>query len=487
MRASVPACLLAWLVLIGPAIAGNFPVLGKDGLHEVQRFEDHSEALAHWAALGIRHGVLMNVDAHDDLRRIPEAKIERLRRLYQDRDIPLLKDARSGSKAFLYHIGNFIFAAARLGIIDRVYWVIPFPYFTEPDPEKALRGFLREYAFPEEDIRTFHLEDGVFSGRFQGVPLRICRVGALPQIRDPLILSVDVDFFPPFAKAGDMDLAEGVSTFFRTLFQKAYRIEDAFIAYSVNGGYLSPLHRWVGDLCGEFLERPERVQAPLPEVFEWKQQADRLYEQTLAKSLYEKTVAGLERFPDDAGLQLYAAFACYGLGETGRAYHYAKAACLQHSGYCQGLADIGQCFLDQGRVEEALPFFETAYSLSPGMNYRLKNLADALEAAGRFREARRYYEIHEARNGAFPAAFRVGGIHLRLGEETLALQAFQRGVRAVARNPYAEVRCPEDGDAVRRAAGFFEARGRAESASTLRGHPLLAPVFESPEGGKRSP
>ncbi len=472
-------CISVLIFFCAAKVEAGAPVLGKDSLPVVHLFEEHSEALAHWASRGIRGAVLVNIDAHDDMRLIPKVKIEKLRRIYRGKEWDLMSDTRSGSEASLYHIGNFIFAAARLGIVDRVYWVIPFPYFSESNPENALREFLRGYAFPEEDIRTFRLEHGRFQGRFQGVPLIICEAAALPDVTSPLILSVDVDFFPPFARAAGIELSAAVYSVFGELFQKEYRIQDSFVAYSVYGGYLSPLHRWVGDLCVEVMEQPELLQGPLPKSFELQQLADRLYEEDSAEALLETAVAGLDSFPGDPCLKLYAAFASFGAGDTAQAYHYAKRACLEEPGYCPGLADIGQCLIDQGLVEESIPFFETAYSLQPEMNYRLKNLADALETAGRPREALRYHEIHEARNGAFPAAFRIGGIHLDLEEEDKATQALWRGIAAVENDPYIEVRCPEDAAALRKAVVFFEERGMVETSAVLKRHPFLRDVFAS--------
>jgi tetratricopeptide (TPR) repeat protein len=479
-------CVLFLVVLFAATAKAGAPALGRDAL-EVHRFEDHNEALAHWARQGIRDAVLVNLDAHDDMRVIPDSRISLLRLLYEQDAADLLSHARTGGESSLYHVGNFIYAASRLGIVGKVFWVIPFSYFEEPDPDVALREFLRRYAFPEEDIRSFHLKDGLFQGLFQGIPLVICDVHALPEVDSPLILSVDVDFFPPFARARGMDLTTAVYSVVGELFKKEYRVKDAFVAYSVNGGYLSPLHRWAGDLCRGLLEQPERIRVPPSSRFHWKQRAETLYEEDKAEALLNVSLNALERLPGDPGLKLYAAFGSLGLGDTDRAYFHAKTACLEDSGYCAGLADIGQCLIDQGRLDEALPFFEAAYSLQPDMNYRLKNLADALEEAGRKREALRYHEINEARNGVFPAAFRIGCIHLDLEERDSAARAFRRGIAAVKDDPYIEARYRNDAEALRRAAVFFEKSGMHETASALKNHPVLGEVFVSGEMDEHSP
>ncbi|HEY6838817.1 MAG TPA: hypothetical protein VI389_08755, partial [Geobacteraceae bacterium] len=51
--------------------AGCWPVLGSQSFAEVAIVEDHRVALEHWAERGIRNAVLVNMDAHDDMRRVP--------------------------------------------------------------------------------------------------------------------------------------------------------------------------------------------------------------------------------------------------------------------------------------------------------------------------------------------------------------------------------------------------------------------------------
>ena len=61
--------------------------------------------------------------------------------------------------------------------------------------------------------------------------------------------------------------------------------------------------------------------------------------------------------------------------------------------------DSGQCLLDQGRLDDALRFFELGYALHPGMDYRQLNLARALYGAGRAEEAALYAGLYAKRHG----------------------------------------------------------------------------------------
>ena len=70
-------CLLALLfclVVLLPLYvhAQEYPVFGQDHIEGAGLLEDHSEALVRWARLGLKDAVLINIDAHDDLRRIAE-------------------------------------------------------------------------------------------------------------------------------------------------------------------------------------------------------------------------------------------------------------------------------------------------------------------------------------------------------------------------------------------------------------------------------
>ncbi|MGD2126058.1 MAG: tetratricopeptide repeat protein [Desulfobacteraceae bacterium] len=461
-----------------PANPGaRYPILGSDVIEGVAILEDHSEALVHWAKKGIKDAVLFNIDAHDDRRWISDEKIETLKALYNRQDWTALRNVDSMGDKSLYHVGNFIYAAARLGIIKEIYWMIPFSYFSQKEIEDRLREFLRLYNFSEEDIRTFRREGACFRGRTLGIPMTVFGLEYIPAIAKPIILSIDMDFFPPMVQAYGFDKTTAIRNLFKALYQKKYAIQHALIAYSVKGGYVSVVNRWIGEACLEVLKNPGMVYDNPPKLWMARQHGDNYYEENNASALLNHSISHLENYEEDPSLVLYAGFAYLGMGNVKQAFNFAKKACLIHSGYCYGLADMGQCLLDTDRLDDAVRFFECVYTLSPGMTFRQANYADALKKAGRYREALLYFERYRSRHGSFPVEFLIGETFLLMGDASSAMAHFERGTRYLDNDPYASVKNQKVADAILRAIAFYEQKGFRGRARALKEHPKLKTIF----------
>ncbi|MEA3428866.1 MAG: hypothetical protein U9Q84_06610, partial [Thermodesulfobacteriota bacterium] len=471
------------LLLSFSAHAGNFPVFGRDQVEGTCLLEDHSEALLRWSRQGVENAVLINIDAHDDLRWIAPEKIETLKRLVQKKDWKSIEMSDSGGDDGLYHPGSFIYAACKLGMISRVYWVIPFSYFQVPEVTKALNRFLAAYGFDKRSINTFSLHNGCYQGVCEGISLTICGVENLPQIDEPVILSIDADFFPPFAHWYGRDILTAMSEFFFEIAQKQYRIRDAFVACSVNGGFLSANRRWIAGHCMEILEQPQRISGPYPEEWLVHNLADTYYVGGSADALLDLTRRFNRRYPQDLCLMSYRVFALQATGNNRDAYELACTLGSIDKRYAFILADLGQGLIDQGNLDAALPCFRAAYQSNPHMNFRQKNLGDALMAAGKYGQAIYYYDIYRQKNGPFPVAFAMGSAACKLGDDFQARTWFEQGVVSLKHVRYQSDFSEIDVTAIRHAATFFRQKKLPDTARIITSHPYLQNVFEQSGNG----
>lgn len=467
--------VLLFLVLLRPpGLQGAaWPILGRDPLGSAALLENHSEALVRWARQGIRDAVLVNIDAHDDLRRISPEKIAALRGLTQKKDWLAVAAADSGGDQGLYHCGSFIYAACRLGMVRRVYWVIPFAYFQGPAPVRTLERFLASYSFAPASIDTFQMRAGVYQGIYHGIPLTLCSAAHLPTIGEPVILSIDADFFPPLARGRGQDVLTAMALFFDRLAEKQYRVRDALVAASINGGYLGVARRWIADHCLTYLARPEVRSRPYPPSWLIRNTADGYYQQDQTRALLDFTAHWCRERPRDSCLMAYRAFAVLAAGDRRGAMALATAVCRDNPRFAYLLADLGQCLLDRGALEAALPFFQKAYQAAPSMNFRQKNLADVLLAAGRYRQALAYYAAYRRLNGTFPAAFLMGFAAEQLGDHRQAGKWYAQGVEALGAQRYFFLNATADGEAVRRAVAYFRHRHDAAAIKIVMAHPRL--------------
>ncbi|MFP4084694.1 MAG: hypothetical protein ACLFP9_05635 [Desulfonatronovibrio sp.] len=156
--------------------------------------EDYSEALVRRAAMDISSAVLINIDAHEDLRWISPEKVEGLQKILEHRNWQALQEADSPGDKGLYHIGSFICAAYHSGIISEIYWIIPFTHFQSPDALTELSRFLDDYGFQRQNIKNFVMDERCFKGLHYGILLIICDIHNLPHIPEGLFWALKLIF-----------------------------------------------------------------------------------------------------------------------------------------------------------------------------------------------------------------------------------------------------------------------------------------------------
>ncbi len=468
------SCLLAFTLLsFSCEKEKNYPILGIDPILNVARYEDHSEALARWAEMGIRNATVINIDTHDDIRRISKNKIKELEDIYMRRDWEALRKADSLSDKSLYNVGNFIFAAAKLGIAKEAYWIIPFAHFANPDIANRLRIFLKTYSFSDKDITTFKLEEGCFRGSTDGIPLSLCGIEALPDIEDPIILSFDLDTMPTAAFEYKMDKTVALQTILDAFFAKQYRVMDAVVAYSVNGGYMRVIERWLGDEAAMVIADPAYRGSQLWNAL---RQADIAYKQRRLGKSMDQLMPQLGRFAQKPSVQTYIAFGSLELDRTDDAYKFAEKACLTDRNYCFGLVELGYEAHQAGK-ENWEKFYRRGYELNPEMNHRLIEYAMALRGQQRFDEALDAFFRHRELNSVFPVEFMIGETYMMMSNAQKALKYYDSARTDLRTNFYAKINHPGEAAAIKSAYVFYLRNGRKDSALELRNNPKLSAAF----------
>jgi tetratricopeptide (TPR) repeat protein len=457
----------------------KYPVLGKEPIEDIALIEDHNEALLHWAKMGIRDAVLINIDTHDDIKRIQPVKLKKLHTIFSKKNWVAMRNSDPPDNN-LISAGNFIFAAAKLGMIKEVYWIIPFKYFSYPDADERLRIFLKSISFPDDDVKTFSINNGCFSGQTSRVPLSLCSIDSLPNLDKPVILSVDADFFPTMASVRSINLLGSVKLSFDALYKKTYKIQNAVVAYSVNGMYTRVFHRWVGDEIVNILENPDVLsRSELPELGLIRQNAEILRINSKPNDILNYLALFQDKYNEEPSILMYSAIAYNEIGKIDMSFEYAEKTCLIDRNYCFILPELGFKLLNDRKLDIAEKFFLRGYALNPDMNYMQINFALYLKKAGRYKEALKYFKIFRKWYDPYPVDFLIGEAYLLLGNDTSAFEYFNSGRIDLTSDPYAFFEGHwEEADAVRLAAKFYEENGYIQYAKELRENPKLKIVFE---------
>ncbi|RJQ43509.1 MAG: hypothetical protein C4538_12075 [Nitrospiraceae bacterium] len=459
------------------------PVLGREPVRNTLVVEDHSQAFAQWAEQGIHNAVLINIDTHDDIRSIPEEKLALLEDLYRRRDWKGFADADSVADDGLYHIGNWIYAGARLSMFKEVYWVIPNNFFSQRDTEEQLRRFLRSVMFSDKDIQTFLFENNRFHGSVNGIPFTVCGLESLPDINSPVLLSIDADFFPVYSDEHRAIYLTALKEMFDALSEKHYHIQGAAISYSVNGDYLQPHLRWVGNTAAMILEKPDLLKGPPPEVLALLQQIDNEYRGVNPDEILRLIQLYTPQFKEPS-LLLYKAYAYMLKGESEKAFDAAMAACNADKLYCTGLSHLGSLYFVKGQCGEAERFFRAGFSAVPDMRNGLYHFAHCLRDLGRPAEALEYYKKDVMLNGSFPTDFLIFETYLKSGRKQEAETALKTAVSGLERNPYAEVVNERAASAIYTAIEYADQGGLIELTEKLRSNSTIRQMFRDYPRGK---
>jgi tetratricopeptide (TPR) repeat protein len=404
--------------------AQSLPVVGIDPVTEITVVEDHSEVLVDWIKKGYRDMVLVNIDQHDDLRLISEARIKRLIALAEGKSRDeIIRAGRMGDRS-LYTLADFIYAAYRLGIVRKLYWVATSGLLEAGDSLEGARMFLRAFGYPEDVISTFQRDGDAVTGSIFGLEVTISSIGNLPAIREPVLLTVDVDYFPNLMlkkKAGEL---QALKNFFSNLKSKKLRVRHLSIAYSVNGAYTPVTDRHIGDELVSLFKAPGILDKSVPSLWEikdrgfgyirggdysaalavfedalvsYKEEDDMLLGKAVSLSLagddrdaFNVIESLIVRAPEYDYVYLYLAKKLDDKGHPERARRYIEAYLKRHPDSYDALMAYGDSFYNAGDDETALRVYA---DISANGEYisPIMYSGDALVHLGRYQEAMNYY------------------------------------------------------------------------------------------------
>lgn len=209
-------------------------------------FEDHDESYFLWREHGKHGKVVLHVDAHFDFA---DEGLDPplLARIASCRSLEDLRALR-GDDPYLWagiHVGNYLYPALHDGTVALIYWVLP-PFL--------IQGSFLDWARKEaanwvdltvEEFKSFTPRGGRIHSTIKGKPVIFSTLESLPSLQgEQLLLDIDVDFF--FSKEDLIWISP--FDFLLSLQKTGASPEMVTIAYSVNGGYTSLEHRYLGDL-----------------------------------------------------------------------------------------------------------------------------------------------------------------------------------------------------------------------------------------------
>ena len=443
-----PRSVMAWTLLTasaavalgcgGPrdeASARGAARVGTDPVPTVHLFENHSGALIAWKKAGVRNRVLVHIDGHSDLDWLPDGTVGRIAAADATglRFLEHHPYAMDGETMRRFGIWNFVYPAARLGIIRTLVWVVPDGTIGDAEDgwrlaREILAGKLEHVGLAE--AAGLQVRDGVVMGEILGVPILVCELADLPSIDEPVLLDLDLDYFTT-SSALTQNVTQqpwiGPDELLDGLHEKGIRTDLATLSLSTIGGYLPPENRWLGRYLTDRLRLQDTGGAAMAEAHRDATASLAAGEPLRAAERFREA---LEASPDDpwGWFCLARSLAAAGLdAEAAEARLRAMTLdpLLGHSSLFEGdrhwlNGDSEEALASYRRYLEELP-------VGPFTAYALRREGSSLMRLRRDDEAIEVYERVVAMAPEHADSFLdLGVLYRERGEIALALEAFGR-------------------------------------------------------------
>lgn len=344
--------------------------VGSEAVPAVRVLENHSSALIAWRSAGVRDRIVVHVDGHADLDWLPDGTIARIAAASPE-ELPGLElhpYAMDGTTLSRFGIWDWLYPAARLGMIRELVWLVPDGTLAGRDD---VVDFVREVIVSKiqmvavDEARTLHASGRTIRGTLLGLPVVVCELADLPQIDEPVLLDVDLDYFTTrSAKTQEVTETPWIrpAKFVEGLAARGLRTDLVTMSLSTMGGYLPPSCRWLGPDLAERLHSPRDVARDADAGQENAEKELLAGRADRAATLYRGLV---ERRPDDATLSygLYRALAAQGRtaeAEAARARAVELDPVLAHDDLFEG----DRRWLNH-RFDESLEFYRRYLEKNP--------------------------------------------------------------------------------------------------------------------------
>jgi tetratricopeptide (TPR) repeat protein len=224
----------------------------------VLTFEEHSSSLVHWWRERTHPRTVIYLDAHLDLQFVNDERLHRLQDCTSAQQVEALGKPHhlQPDGPFSYSLENFLFPAARLGLIDRLVWVAP-PHVQTGYSRDNFDRLCQMDGIRLDELGSFKkAAGGWIEGRMLGLDVALCDYRQLERMPLPAdsLIDIDIDFF--VALPGEEAWVDP-----RAVFEVLRRLPATppfvTIARSVESGFTPLRYRFFADyLAALWEERP---------------------------------------------------------------------------------------------------------------------------------------------------------------------------------------------------------------------------------------
>jgi len=279
--------------------------VGRQPATEVHLHEKNSSALIAWRQKGVRERILVHLDAHPDIDWLPDETIARIAATHAAELADLELDPYSLDEAALdrFSSTNFVYAAARLGIVRKMVWVVPDRTLRDVSSRRRLVLDVvlgRTQMVGEGEAVSFRDDGKRIEGTLLGLPVTICELDDLPDLDEPVLLDIDLAYFTVPSPLSTHVVAipwTRPRSVIERLARHGVRTDLITLSLSTMGGFVPPESRWLARDLKESLGAPSRAEPPGEALRSAAQSAEAAGDAGGATDLYRRILLDREDDP----------------------------------------------------------------------------------------------------------------------------------------------------------------------------------------------
>lgn len=332
-------------------------IFGVDPFPSVISVTSYYDVLSAWMKGGYRKMTVVHAGPRDGMAFIPEARMKEIKELLNNTQ----KEAAGEN---LITADNYLFAAARLGLIQRVLWIIPYSQLAFINAEERIQHFLRDEtsSFRKKDIESMKFRNGCVSGALWNIETHICSPSSMPSLQMPVLMTLNIGFFPPFAAEKGVSNLSAMKEFFDLLAHREIRTDSLHLVSLTD---YAARHAYLQEEALAILKEPALLRKATPALWVLRDQADNMLTGggTWEASLLLDRV--MKEYRDDPYLTIMRETAHAFLSEKSSALTALERLCEEKTVYCRAMTDIGVDLREKGDLSAASGFLEKALTLWP--------------------------------------------------------------------------------------------------------------------------
>jgi len=409
------------------AVSESYPVLGLEPIADSTLVEDPRETLVLWARkVKLRKMTAVHFSGRDGLAGASDDAIRAVRTMIKKGQWTELEKRRNEGNQPLFTAQNYLFTAASLGIVQKIYWVVPGRLLLYSDAERRVQLFLEggDTRFSREDISGMKYAYGCVSGTLRGVAVSICSPESLPSISEPVFLDLDVEAFSQFAQERKFTRLRGFKEFFDILATK--RIRSASTTIVLTDLPSRSIHRYIGTQAREALSNPAIMKTAPPELWALRNDIDRVFfgDEDPARAIR----GALKKYPTDGALVLYGAVAAM-LRVSGQpALETLGKLCGSDKAACDALLYVANRLMRKQHDVSAEACLKKAIALRSDWPAALRAHGELLYVKKDYAQALlRFQEVERLEDGV-SIQFSIADCFHNMGRESDALSHYTKGL-----------------------------------------------------------